>query len=150
LGEYYSYENGLETHSAFKDNGDIERLFYRRQSGLGATASVITILDNYALGECFNLNWRENPFEHVSKHHYELIYRDKYEIFTGISLIKICFCFREKSCFQCYQLYNRTRNILQLRKSECDEITSVVTNQMNFQDLCGSINEDAEFATLFC
>jgi hypothetical protein len=60
------------------------------------------------------------------------------------------FFFREKSCFQCYQLYNRTRNIIQLRKSECDEITSVVTNQMNFRDLCGSINEDAEFATLFC
>jgi hypothetical protein len=77
LGEYYSYENGLEAHSSFRDNGDIERLFYRRQSGLGATASVITILDNFALGECFNLNWRENPFEHSSKHHYELIYRDK-------------------------------------------------------------------------
>ena len=57
--------------------GDIDRLFYRRQSGLGATANIITILDNHALGECFNLNWRENPLEHMSKHHYELIYRDK-------------------------------------------------------------------------
>src|ERR1700723_302837 len=55
LGEYYSYENGLETHTSFKDNGDINRLFYRRQSGLGATASIATILDNHALGECFRL-----------------------------------------------------------------------------------------------
>ncbi len=80
MGEYYSYENGLEAHTSLKDNGDVERLFYRRQSGLGATANIITILDNYALGECFNLNWRANPFDHVSKHHYELIYRDKYVI----------------------------------------------------------------------
>jgi hypothetical protein len=77
LGEYYSYENGLEAHTSLRDNGDVERLFYRRQSGLGATANIITILDNYALGECFRLNWRENPMEHVSKYHYELIYRDK-------------------------------------------------------------------------
>jgi hypothetical protein len=77
LGEYYSYENGLEAHSSFRDNGEIERLFYRRQSGLGATANIITILDNYALGECFRLNWRQNSFEHSSKYHYELIYRDK-------------------------------------------------------------------------
>jgi hypothetical protein len=77
LGEYYSYENGLETHTSFKENGDINRLFYRRQSGLGATASIITILDNQALGECYILNWRSNPYQHISKHHYELIYRDK-------------------------------------------------------------------------
>jgi hypothetical protein len=77
LGVYYSYENGYETHTSLRDNGDVDRLFYRRQSGLGATASVITILDHFAIGECFNLNWRENPFEHASKHHYELIYRDK-------------------------------------------------------------------------
>jgi hypothetical protein len=77
LGEYYSYENGLETHTSFKENGDIDRLLYRRQSGLGATASIITILDNQAHGECYTVNWRENPAEHISKHHYELIYRDK-------------------------------------------------------------------------
>ncbi|CAF4685329.1 unnamed protein product [Rotaria sp. Silwood1] len=132
LGEYYSYENGLETHTSLKENGDIDRLFYRRESGRGATANIITVLDNHAMGECFNLIWRENPFDHVSKHHFELIYRDK-----------------EKSCYQCYQLYNRTRNILQIRKSECNEITSIVTNQMNFQDLCASINLDADFDTLF-
>ena len=65
-----------------------------------------------------------------------------------------CFYFdiidREKSCFQCYQIYNRTKNILQVRKSECNEITSILTNQMNFQDLCTSINQDAELDTLFC
>ncbi len=26
LGEYYSYENGLETHTSFKANSDIDRL----------------------------------------------------------------------------------------------------------------------------
>jgi len=77
LGEYYSYENGLETHTSFKENGNIDRLFYRRQSGLGATANIITILDNRAHGECYTVNWRANPTEHISKHHYELIYRDK-------------------------------------------------------------------------
>lgn len=77
LGEYYSYENGLETHTSLKENGDVDRLFYRRQSGLGANANIITILDNHALGECFQLNHRQNILEHSSKHHYELIYRDK-------------------------------------------------------------------------
>ncbi|CAF4162205.1 unnamed protein product, partial [Rotaria sordida] len=132
LGEYYSYENGLEAHTSLKENGDIDRLFYRRESGRGATANIITVLDNHAIGECFNLIWRENPFDHASKHHFELIYRDK-----------------EKSCYQCYELYNRTRNVLQIRTSECNEITSIVTNQINFQDLCASINQDADFDTLF-
>ena len=78
LGEYYSYENGLEAHTSFKENGDVDRLFYRRQSGLGATANIITILDNHALGECFSLRWRENSIEHFSKYHYQLIVRDKF------------------------------------------------------------------------
>lgn len=77
LGDYYSYENGLETHTSFKLNGDIDRLFYRRQSGLGANANIITVLDNRALGECYNIIYRANPAQHISKHHYELIYRDK-------------------------------------------------------------------------
>ncbi len=77
MGEYYSYENGLETHTSFKENGDISRLFYRRESGRGATANVITVLDNQAHGECVYLNWRANPYRHVSKHHYQLIYRNK-------------------------------------------------------------------------
>jgi len=78
LGDYYSYsENGLETHTSFKDNGDIDRRYYRRQSGLGATASVITLLDHSALGECIQMNYRSNPFEHASTYHYELILRDK-------------------------------------------------------------------------
>ncbi|CAF4207125.1 unnamed protein product [Rotaria socialis] len=132
MGEYYSYENGLESHTSFKENGDIDRLFYRRESGRGATANIITVLDNHALGECFRLIWRENPFDHISKNHFELIYRDK-----------------EKSCYQCYQIHNRTRNILQFRNSECNEITSISTNQMNFQDLCSSINQEADFDTLF-
>ncbi|CAF2220699.1 unnamed protein product [Rotaria magnacalcarata] len=132
LGEYYSYENGLETHTSFKKNGNIDRLFYRRESGRGATANIITVLDNHALGECVYLNWKENPFRHVSKHHYQLIYRDK-----------------TKSCYQCFEIYNRTHNILQIRKSECDEVTSISTNQMNIQDLCLTINEEAEFDTLF-
>ena len=77
LGEYYSYENGLETHTSFKKNGGITREFRRRQSGLGATANIITILNNQFVGECYMINWRSNPFQHESKHHYELIYRDK-------------------------------------------------------------------------
>ncbi|CAF4021978.1 unnamed protein product, partial [Adineta steineri] len=132
LGEYYSYENGLETHTSFKENGNIDRLFYRRQSGLGANANIITILNNQLLGECYTINWRSKPFQHISKQHYELIYRDK-----------------QKSCYQCYQIYNRTRNILQIRKSECDEVTSFYTNEMNLQDLCLTINEESEFDTLF-
>ena len=77
VGEYYSYENDLETHTSLKPNGNVDRLFYRRQSGLGAIANIITIIDNQALEECVVLNWRENPLQHVSKHHYELIVRDK-------------------------------------------------------------------------
>lgn len=81
LGEYYSYENGFETHTSFRENGDVDRLFYRRQSGLGATANIITILDHHSLGECFSLRWRENPIEHFSKYHYQLIVRDKFVSF---------------------------------------------------------------------
>ena len=77
LGDYYSYENGLETHTSFQITGEIARLFYRRQSGLGATAGISTILDHQAIGECIHLNWRENPAQHISKQHYELISRDK-------------------------------------------------------------------------
>lgn len=58
--------------------------------------------------------------------------------------------FREKSCYQCFQIYNRTRNILQIRKSECDEVTSFETNLMNLHDLCLMINEESQFDTLFC
>ena len=35
-------------------------------------------------------------------------------------------------------------------KSECDQTTSFITNQVNFDDLCATINQDAEFDTLFC
>jgi hypothetical protein len=57
---------------------------------------------------------------------------------------------RTKGCYQCYLIYNRTRNILQIRKSECDEVTSIGANQMNFQDLCLMVNEESDLDTLFC
>ena len=70
VGEYYSYENGLETHSSFKDNGDIERSFYRRESGAGALRKDTGgLLVNQAIGECYRLSFRET--------HFQLIYRDK-------------------------------------------------------------------------
>ncbi|CAF3877687.1 unnamed protein product, partial [Rotaria sordida] len=125
LGEYYSYENGLEAHSSFKENGDIDRLFYRRESGAGATRKDSGgFLVNRDIGECFQLTLKLN--------YYELIYRDK-----------------SQSCFQCYQMFNRTKNIIQIRKSSCGETTSLVTNQMNFDELCRSIDEQSEFITLF-
>ncbi|CAF4346661.1 unnamed protein product, partial [Adineta steineri] len=97
LGEYYSYENGLETHSSFKESGDIERRFYRRESGAGATRKDTGgLLVNEDIGECFQLTLKQN--------YYELIYRDK-----------------SQSCFQCYQMFNRTKNVLQMRKSSCGE-----------------------------
>ena len=133
VDEYDSYENGLETHTSFKSNGEIDRRFFRRESGLGANANIITVLNNQFNGECFLLNWRENPAEHVSKHHYELIYRDK-----------------AQSCYQCFLIYNRTRNILEIRRSECDEVTSFESNIMNIRDLCLTINEESNLITLFC
>jgi hypothetical protein len=70
IGEFYSYENGLETHSSFKENGDIERRFYRRESGAGAIRKDTGgFLVNEDIGECFKLTNRFN--------YYELIYRDK-------------------------------------------------------------------------
>ena len=113
LGEFYSYENGLETHSSFKENGDIERRFYRRESGAGATRKDTGgLLVNEDIGECFQLSQRDN--------HFQLIYRDKC---VALSLVVASFISlflrRSQSCFQCYQMFNRTRNILQLRKSTC-------------------------------
>ncbi|CAF1638990.1 unnamed protein product, partial [Adineta ricciae] len=125
IGEFYSYENGLETHSSFKDNGDIERRFYRRETGAGATRKDTGgLLVNEDLGECFKLTKRQN--------YYEIIYRDK-----------------SQSCFQCYQIFNRTRNINQIRKSSCGDTTSLDSNQMNFDDLCQTIDDQSEFTTLF-
>ena len=50
--------------------------------------------------------------------------------------------FRTKGCYQCLRIYNRTRNILQIRRSECDDVTDV-------RDICMTINEESEFDTLF-
>lgn len=73
LGEFYSYENGLEAHSSFKDNGDIERRFYRRESGAGATRKDSgLLLVNEDIGFCFQFNFKLN--------FYQLIYQDKYFI----------------------------------------------------------------------
>ena len=71
LGEYYSYENGLEGHSSFQETGEIQRHFYRRESGAGATRKdTAGLLVNEDIGECFQLNWKRK--------YYQLIYRDKY------------------------------------------------------------------------
>lgn len=71
VGEYYSYENGLETHSSFKENGDVERSFYRRESGAGALRKDTGgLLVNQAIGECYRLSYRTT--------HFQMIYRDKF------------------------------------------------------------------------
>ncbi|CAF4368297.1 unnamed protein product, partial [Rotaria magnacalcarata] len=46
-------------------------------------------------------------------------------------------------------MFNRTKNVIQIRKSSCGETTSLSTNQMNFDDLCRTIDEKSEFITLF-
>ncbi|CAF3386053.1 unnamed protein product [Rotaria socialis] len=125
LGEFYSYENGLETHTSLKENGTVDRRSYRRESGAGATRKDGgDLLVTQDLGHCYQLTVRQN--------YYELIYRDE-----------------DKSCFQCYQMFNRTKNVIQIRKSSCGETTSLSTNQMNFDDLCRTIDEQNEFITLF-
>ncbi|CAM4925278.1 unnamed protein product [Rotaria socialis] len=125
LGEFYSYENGLETHTSLKENGVVDRRSYRRESGAGATRKDGgDLLVTQDLGHCYQLTVRQN--------YYELIYRDE-----------------DKSCFQCYQMFNRTKNVIQIRKSSCEETTSLSTNQMNFDDLCRTIDEQSEFITLF-
>ncbi|CAM4839283.1 unnamed protein product [Rotaria magnacalcarata] len=62
LSEYYSYENGLETHTSFIENGDINRLFYRRKSDSSATANLIRVLEKHAHGDCVYLNWRNRKY----------------------------------------------------------------------------------------
>jgi hypothetical protein len=47
-------------------------------------------------------------------------------------------------------MFNRTKNVLQIRKTSCEETTSLLTNQMNFDELCRSIDDQSEFITLFC
>ncbi|CAF5131579.1 unnamed protein product, partial [Rotaria magnacalcarata] len=74
LSEYYSYENGLETHTSFIENDDINRLFYRRKSDSSATANLIRILEKHAHGDCLYLNWKVNPFRHFMKHLLAVIY----------------------------------------------------------------------------
>ena len=70
IGEFYSYENGLETHSSFKENGDIERRFYRRESGAGAIRKDSgLLLVNEDIGLCFQFQIKQN--------YYQMIYQDK-------------------------------------------------------------------------
>ncbi|CAF4888637.1 unnamed protein product [Rotaria socialis] len=74
LGEFYSYENGLETHTSLKENGTVDRRSYRRESGAGATRKDGgDLLVTQDLGHCYQLTVRQN--------YYELIYRDEYTIF---------------------------------------------------------------------
>lgn len=68
LGEYYSYEDGLETSTSLKENGDIERRFYRRESGAGATrkdSGGLLVREN--IGQCFQLHLKQNYFQIICR-----------------------------------------------------------------------------------
>ena len=76
IGEYYSYENGLECHSSFRENGQIQRSFYRRESGSGATRKDSQgLLVNEDQSECFRLERKQDFFQ--------LISRDKFVPFSS-------------------------------------------------------------------
>ena len=108
VGEFYSYENGLEIHSSFKDNRDIERRFYRREPGAGASRKDSGILLVHEdIGLCFQFQHKTN--------YYQLIYQDKYSsLFSSIFLR--CFENESQCSFQFYQIFNRTRNVIRIRK----------------------------------
>ncbi|CAF4948339.1 unnamed protein product, partial [Rotaria socialis] len=69
LGEFYSYENGLETHTSLKENGTVDRRSYRRESGAGATRKdggdllVTQDLGHCSCGETTSLSTNQMNFD---------------------------------------------------------------------------------------
>lgn len=132
LGEFYSYENGYETFTNIYNTGILKRKQYSREAGAGAQgdSSSTLKLQSDEQGYCVSLAKHSVPGIHPSKVHWKLHYRA-----TGGAI---------KDCNQCIEIYNRTRSVIEIRRSSCNN-----NQNKNFTELCNEIAPTSSFLTLF-
>ena len=132
VGEFYSYENGYETFSNMYKNGLIRRKQYSREAGAGASGdSTSTLrLQSDEQGSCISLRRFYTKGVHPSKWHYKMHYRP-----TSGAV---------KDCNQCVEIYSRTRSVLEVRRSSCNN-----NYHKNFTELCAEIAPTSSYITLF-
>jgi hypothetical protein len=131
-GEFYSYENGYETFTNMYKSGEMRRKQYSREAGAGASGDSMSTfkLQSDENGQCqmlvrfFVRGW------HPSKWHWKMHYRPTSGAVTD--------------CNQCIEIYNRTRSVLEVRRSSCNN-----NMKKNFTELCHEIAPTSSFITLF-
>lgn len=132
MGEFYSYENGYETFMNIYPSGLIKRKQYSREAGAGASGDSMSTLrlQSDEQGSCMSLAKYYSKHVHPSRWHYKMHYRP-----TSGAV---------KDCSQCIELYVRTRSVLEVRRSSCNN-----NPRKNFTELCHEIAETSSFITLF-
>ena len=132
VGEFYSYENGYETFTNYFKGGLIKRKQYSREAGAGASGDSMSTLklQSDEQGTCQMLIRFFTKGLHPSKHHWKMHYRP-----TSGAV---------KDCNQCIEIYNRTRSVLEVRRSSCNN-----NPHKNFTELCAEIAPTSSFITLF-
>jgi hypothetical protein len=132
LGEFYSYENGYETFSNIYNTGILKRKQYSREAGAGAQgdSSSTLKLQSDEQGSCVSLIKVFTPGLHPSKWHWKMHYR------ATVGAIK--------DCNQCIEFYNRTRSVIEIRRSSCNN-----NPNKNFTELCNEIAPTSSYITLF-
>ena len=131
-GEFYSYENGYETFTNMYQNGLVRRKQYSREAGAGASGdSTSTLrLQSDEQGSCQLLQKFHVKGLHPSKWHWKMHYRPT----SGAT----------KDCSQCIEIYTRTRSVLEVRRSSCNN-----NPRKTFSELCAEIAPTSSFITLF-
>ncbi len=131
-GEFYSYENGYETFTNMYQTGLVRRKQYSREAGAGASGdSTSTLrLQSDEQGSCQLLQKFHVKGLHPSKWHWKMHYRPT----SGAT----------KDCSQCIEIYSRTRSVLEVRRSSCNN-----NPRKTFSELCAEIAPTSSYITLF-
>lgn len=131
-GEFYSYENGYETFTNLYRGGEIRRKQYSREAGAGASGDSLSTLKMQSdeSGRCISIVRYLKKGQHPSKFHWKMHYRPT----TGTV----------RDCSQCIEFYNRTRSVLEIRRSSCNN-----NPNKNLTELCNEIADSSSFITLF-
>jgi len=131
LGEFYSYENGYETFTNIYNTGSMKRKQYSREAGAGAQgdSSSTLKLQSDEQGYCVSVVRFEKNM-HPSKMHWKMHYR------ATVGAIK--------DCNQCIEFYNRTRSVIEVRRSSCNN-----NPNKDFAELCAEIAPTSSYITLF-
>ncbi len=132
VGEFYSYENGYETFTNIYKDGIIKRKQYSRQAGAGASGDSVSTfkLESDEVGNCESIARFFIKGYHPSRWHYKMHYRPTSGAITD--------------CSQCIEIYIRTRSVLEVRRSSCNN-----NQRKEFTELCEEIADTSSYITLF-